>query len=433
MDTLALMALTILVPLFLGIPIAVTLGGSGLLWLLLLDPAHLRGAGYALWNTADNYILISVPLFLLMGEIVQRADIAQRFYRAMGLWLRWLPGGLLHANVGACAVFSAVSGSSVATAATIGTAAIPNLQDLRYDKRMILGTLAAGGTLGILIPPSIPLIIYAALVEVSLGRLFIAAAIPGLVMVGLFTLYIMWRALRDPSLAPMVPTEGGRGLGREMFASLGDVLPVLLIIAVVLGGIYFGWATPTEVAALGVLIALVVAAAYGQLSWAMFRDSVTTAVTFTAMLMFVIIGAQIFSYSLFAWGVAREVATWVAALSVPPVVVLGYIVAMYLVLGMFIDALSMMVLTLSVVFPIITGLGYDPVWFGVVLVILLEIGLITPPVGINLYTIQGLVPGLASVLEVAMGALPFVVLLLIGVALLVVFPGLALWLPAQMY
>jgi tripartite ATP-independent transporter DctM subunit len=427
------MMISILVPLFLGVPIAVTLGGSGLVWLVILNPAHLRGAGYALWNIADNYILISVPLFLLMGEIIQRSDIAQRFYRAMSLWLRWLPGGLLHANIGACGVFSAVSGSSVATAATIGTAAIPNLMALGYDRRLIFGTLAAGGTLGILIPPSIPLIIYAALVEVSLGRLFIAAAVPGLMMLVLFAAYIGWRAWRDPAVSPPVPLDETRTRRRELLGSIGDVLPVLAIILVVLGGIYFGWATPTEVAALGVLIALVVAAAYRRLTWTVIRESVVAAVTFTSMLMFVIIGAHIFSYALFAWGMTREATSWVADLAVAPVVVLGVIVLIYLVLGMFIDALSMMVLTLSVVFPIVTGLGYDPVWFGVVLVMLLEIGLITPPVGINLYTIQGLIPGLTNVLEVARGALPFVLLLLIGVGLLVAFPDIALWLPRQMY
>jgi len=429
---LSLMALTVLVPLFLGAPIAAALGGAGAFWLVLKDPLYLRGAANALWNTADNYILVSVPLFLLMGEVIQRAQMTRRFYRAMALALGWLPGGLLHANIGACAIFAAVSGSSVATAATVGAASAPELIRLRYNRRLLFGSLAAGGTLGILIPPSIPLIVYAALVDQSVGRLFMAGVVPGLMMYGLFAAYITWRGIRDPGIAPSPPIEE-RGERPTALAALIDVMPVIIIFAVILGGLYFGWATPTEVAALGVAIAVAVAAIYRTLSWNMMREAIAAAVRFTSLIVFVIIGAQIFSYALFTWGLNREVAGWVQDMTLPPLVVLLLLVVMYIILGMFIESISMMVMTIGVVYPLVTGLGYDPIWFGVVLVILLEIGLITPPVGINLFTIQGLVPGETTEIEVARGSLPFLGLLLFGIGLLIAFPGIALWLPNLLY
>ena len=425
----ALMAISILLPLLLGVPIAVALGAPGLLWLLWLDPenlAYVRGAANALWNTAENYTLMSVPLFILMGELMQRTDISRRFYHAVSACLWRLPGGALHSNIATCAVLSAVSGSSVATAAMVGAAAIPSLLELKYDRKLIFGTLAAGGTLGVLIPPSIPLIIYAALVEQSVGQLFIGALIPGLMMAGLFFLYVLWRSWRlgragAPNPQPVVEMSTLR--------IVADMAPFGSIFAVVFGGLYMGWATPTEIAGVGVLIALVTALVYRQLRWSAIWDALVSSVNVTSVIMFVVIGAQIFSYALFSWGVTRSVAEWTAGLPYPAVAILGCIIVMYLILGMFIDSISMMVLTLGVVFPVITNLGYDPIWFGVVLVLLIEIGLITPPVGINLFTIQAVVPNQTTVMEVARGSLPFVFLLLGGVGLLVLFPELVLWLP----
>jgi C4-dicarboxylate transporter DctM subunit len=425
----ALMGLSILLPLLLGVPIAVALGAPGLLWLLYLDPlnlAYVRGASNAIWNTAENYTLLSVPLFILMGELMQRTDISRRFYRAVSACLWRLPGGALHSNIVACAVLSAVSGSSVATAAMVGAAAIPSLIRLRYDRRLIFGTLAAGGTLGILIPPSIPLIIYAALVEESVGRLFMGALIPGLMMSGIFFIYVLWRGWRLGQAGASNPAPEVEMSRLEIAA---DMLPFGGVFAVIFGGLYFGWATPTEIAGIGVLIALATAAAYRQLRPGAVWAALSSSVSVTSVIIFVVIGAQIFSYALFSWNVTRSVAEWTAGLPYPPIAILGCIIVMYLILGMFIDSISMMVLTLGVVFPVIVDLGYDPIWFGVVLVILIEIGLITPPVGINLFTIQAVVPGLTTVMEVARGALPFVALLLAGVALLIAFPQLVLWLP----
>jgi len=421
---------TLLAFLVVGMPIAVALGGTGLLWLVLNDPAQLRGAAYAVWNSSNNVTLLAIPLFLIMGELVQRTQISVRFYRALSLWVRWLPGGLLHSNIGACAVFSAVSGSSVATAATIATAAIPDLTRLGYRRDLICGTLAAGGTLGILIPPSIPMIIYGAITETSVGRLFLAGVVPGVLVAVLFSMYVAFESLRDPAAASR--SDPGRApSSAERLRSLLDIAPITLVILIVIGGLYGGWATPTEVAGLGVAAAAVIAASYGYLRFHILVEATASAVRFSAMLMFVILGANLFSFALFSWGVTRSVIDAIGGLALPALGIFAIIVLMYLILGMFIDAISMMVLTLSVVFPVITHLGYDPVWFGIVLVILLEIGLITPPVGLNLYTIRGLLPG-STLQEVSLAALPFVALLLLAIVLLVLFPDIALWLPRVM-
>ncbi|MDX2156625.1 MAG: TRAP transporter large permease subunit [Hyphomicrobiaceae bacterium] len=433
MITAALMGLSIVVLLIIGWPISIALGIPGLVWLWLLDPirlVYLKGAQNAIWNTAENYSLLSVPMFVLMGELLQRTDISRRFYNAVASCLWRLPGGALHSNIVACAVLAAVSGSSVATAAMIGAAAIPSLIRLKYDRKLIFGTLAAGGTLGILIPPSIPLIIYAAMTEQSVGRLFMASLVPGLMMTGIFFLYVLWRGWRLNRAGFPNPRPDVQPTGREI---AGDMLPFGLIFAVVFGGLYLGWATPTEIAGIGVLVSLVTALLYRQLSWYKLWDALISSVTITSVIIFVVIGAQIFSYALFSYGVTRSLAEWTANLPVPPVVTLSVIVVMYLILGMFIDSISMMVLTLGVVYPVIVKLGYDPIWFAVVLVILIEIGLITPPVGLNLFTINAIVPGLTSVTEVAQGSLPFVLLLLLGVMLLIIFPEIALWLPSKMF
>lgn len=429
MSTLGLMALSLICSLAIGLPIAVALGGLGLLWIAALNTNLLNGVAYAVWNSATGESLIAIALFLLMGELLQRSDIAGRFYQGVATWLRWLPGNLLHANVAASALFAAVSGSSIATAATIGTAAIPRLRKDGYDARLTYGSLAAGGTLGILIPPSIPLIIYSALTDTSVGRLFIAAVVPGLLMTAVFAGYVLIRALINPSVAPVTRRDGETrvGLGKALLL----MMPLLVIMVVVLSGIYLGWTTTNEAAALGVLLSLVVAGRKG-LSLPMLRECFVSTVRFTAMIILIITGASIFSFAVFSWGVTRSVAEYISTLAVEPIWILGLIIVVYFILGMFMDAISIMVLTMAVIFPTITHLGYDPVWFGVVAVVLLEIGLITPPVGMNLFTIQSLDPRRISLSDVIWGSVPFVVLMLIVLALLVAFPQIALWLPSRM-
>lgn len=418
---------TLVVLLFVGLPISASLGLTGLSWIVLDNPRLLRGAAYAIWNNANSQTLVAVPMFLLMGEIVQRSNVAVRFYRAMTFWVSWLPGGLLHSNIGASAVFSAISGSSVATAATISTAAIPDLLRLGYRRSLIAGTLTAGGTLGILIPPSIPMIIYGAITETSVGALFLGAVVPGIVITCLFAVYVM---LRSGSAAERAESSGiaQKADWPARLRSLGDILPVAALILVIILGIYRGWATPNEVASLGVAGAIVIGWVFGDFRPATFVAALGSTVRFTAMLTFVILSAHVFSFALFSFGATRAAVGMIAEYDLPSWGVLMAVVGLCLFLGMFIDAISMMVLILGVVFPIIVDVGYDPVWFGVILVLLLEIGLITPPVGLNLYTVRGLMPG-ATLAEVSRSALPFVMILLFGIVLFTFFPEIVLWLP----
>lgn len=429
MTTMLLMGLTVLVLLGAGFPIALVLGVTGVIWTWLYNPAFMAGIAHTVFNTASSETLIAIPLFILMGQIVQHSRIAERFYDAVATWLRFLPGGLLHANVSVSAVFSAVSGSSVATAATVATAALPSLEKLKYDRRLSTGTLAAGGTLGILIPPSIPLIVYGSLVEESIGSLFIAALLPALMVVALFHVYIFIRALMDPSIAPATNKPAGPAITR--LQSLAAILPVVTIVVVVLGGIYTGWTTSTEAAALGAFMALSVAAMQGNLSRGLIKRVLGETGTLTAMMIFIVIGAQIFSFAVYTWGINTQIGRFVGGLDMPSYVILGFIVLVYLILGMFVDALSLMLMTLAVVHPIIVNLGYDPIWFGIVLVLLLEVGLITPPVGMNLFTIKAVNPKI-PLKDIGYGSLPFVAIVLISVGLLIAFPKIVLWLPFNM-
>lgn len=417
---------TLIVFLFAGLPIAAALGLTGLGWIIAKDPNLLRGAAYAVWNNANSVTLVAVPMFLLMGEIVQRSQVAVRFYRAMTAWVSWLPGGLLHSNVAASAIFSAVSGSSVATAATISTTAIPDLLRHGYRRSLIAGTLTAGGTLGILIPPSIAMIIYASITETSVGALFLAGVVPGILLTILFSVYVAGVSIVTGDYVRKV--DRPRITWHERMTSLLDIAPIGILILVIVLGIYRGWATPNEVAALGVAGAIIIGRAFGTFNWKIFKDALVSTVRFSAMLTFVIISAHIFSFCLFAWGSTRAIVSLIADLGLPPTGVFVMIVILCLFLGMFIDAISMMVLILGVVFPIIVSIGYDPIWFGVVLVLLLEIGLITPPVGLNLLTVKGLLPG-ATLMEMSKALFPFVLILLFGVFMLYLFPGIAMWLP----
>ncbi len=429
MDVGLIMFGILFVLLFTGMPIAVALGTVGLSALLLLDTNLLHGAGSVLWNNSTSFEIAAAPLFILMGEIMLGSGVSKRFYRAISIWVRWLPGGLLQTNISACSIFAAISGSSVATAATMGTVAIPEMLKRGYDKKVIYGSLAAGGTLGILIPPSIAMIIYGSMVQESIGRLFVGGIIPGLIMAFLFALYIGLRSVFNPGIAPKSQSKPDV---REMIGSLLDLLPVVIILLAILAGIYLGWATPTEIAAVGVVMSLVVSASYKGLSWNTLKRGLVSTVNLTSMLLFVIISAQLFSYALFSWGATREIANWVVQLPLHPLGIWAMVALLYIFLGMFIDAISMMVLTVSVVHPIIVDLGMDPIWFGVTLVLLLEVGLITPPVGLNLYTIQA-VGRESSIRSVVEGALPFAALLIIGVLILSLFPQLVLWLPDKMF
>jgi C4-dicarboxylate transporter DctM subunit len=383
-----------------------------------------RALGQMAWGTSTDFILFAIPLFVLLGELLVRSGIADRMYAAMSRWLSWLPGGLMHSNVGTCSMFAAVSGSSVATAATIGTVAIGEIAPNGYNERLFLGTIVAGGTLGILIPPSIPMIVYGALTETSIPQLYLAGIVPGAVLAALFMITIV--------AACLVRREWGgrriRSSWRERVRTLPDLVPPFLIFIVVIGAIYAGLATPTESAALGVVMALALVAMRGRLTWRTVRETLEGTMRTTAMIMLILVGATFFSFVMTSVGIGRQVTELIGRSGLSPQGTLWLIVGIYLVLGMFMESLSMMIATVPIVTPIVVQLGFDPVWFGVLMMLLLETALITPPVGFNLFVVQGVRPG-GQIKDVIIGSLPFVVTLLAMIALLVFFPGLALWLP----
>jgi C4-dicarboxylate transporter DctM subunit len=407
---------------------AFALGICGVLVLYLSKGVlGLTALSSVVWNNANSYILIAVPMFLLMGEIILRSGVSSYFYRGVVMLLGRLPGGLLHANIASCAVFSAVSGSSVATAATVGTVAIPEMLKRGYEPRTVFGSLAAGGTLGILIPPSIVMVLYGALVEESIARLFMAGVLPGLLMAGIFMIFIAILLLLKPHYAP--PRDAT--LGRSRLGEAMHVLPVLGLLVVVLGSIYSGIATPTEASALGATGAIVLAIGYGNFTRRVFTESLMAAVKITCMVALIIICAQILSTALTYSGVSRAVSEWVMGLGLGKWQFFLILVVLYIVLGCFVDGVSMIYMTLPVLLPVVKAFGFDLVWFGVILTVLIELGQITPPVGLNLFTIHAISGG-AKFSEVAAGSAPYVGLMLLVILLLCFWPEIALWLPTTM-
>ncbi|MBY0323035.1 MAG: TRAP transporter large permease subunit [Reyranella sp.] len=407
---------------------AFALGICGVLVLYLSKGMlGLTALSSVVWNNANSYILIAVPMFLLMGEIILRSGVSSYFYRGVVVLLGRLPGGLLHANIASCAVFSAVSGSSVATAATVGTVAIPEMLSRGYEPKTVFGSLAAGGTLGILIPPSIVMVLYGALVEESIARLFMAGVVPGLLMAGIFMVFIAVLLLMKPSYAP--PRDAASGKSRASEAV--HVFPVLGLLVVVLGSIYSGIATPTEASALGAAGAIVLALGYRSFTRKVFTESLMATVKTTCMVALIIICAQILSTALTYSGVSRTVSEWVMGLGLGKWQFFVALVVLYLVLGCFVDGVSMIYMTLPVLLPVVKAFGFDLVWFGVILTVLIELGQITPPVGLNLFTIHAISGG-AKFSEVAAGSTPYVGLMLLVILLLCLWPEIALWLPTTM-
>ncbi|AYR21139.1 TRAP transporter large permease [Alcaligenes faecalis] len=419
-------ALTLLLVLIgLSIPVGAALGVLG----LILDPLYsmlpLTGAlGEISWGTSNEFLLVAIPLFIMLGEILLRSGMAERMYNAMSLWLSWLPGGLMHANIGASALFAATSGSSVATAATVGTVALPQIKKQGYNEPLFLGSLAAGGTLGILIPPSINLVIYGVLTNTSVPKLYLAGIIPGLAMALLFMLTIAGACMVKPQWGgSKIKASWG-----QRFASLVHLVPPLGIFLLVVGSIYAGIATPTEAAALGVVGALLLATFSGRLSWKMIKEVLEGTMKSTAMIMLIVIGSAFLNFVMSATGLTTALTDAITGLGVSPITMLLIIVVFYLILGCFMETLSMMITTIPIVAPIMIALGFDPIWVGIAIIILVEVALITPPVGLNLFVVQSLRKS-GSMNDVMLGSLPFVIMLLSMVGLLAIFPDLALWLP----
>jgi C4-dicarboxylate transporter DctM subunit len=387
----------------------------------------MRGLGQVVWSSSNSGTLIAIPFFVLLGEILVRSGIARRTYSALEAWVSWLPGGLIHANIATATLFSATSGSSVATAATVASVAMPQAEKLGYDPRLFSGAIAAGGTLGIMIPPSINLIVYGFLTETSIPQLFLAGLIPGLLLALLFMCVTVIMCIIKPSLGgPGVSADWNRRL-----ASLVDLVPLFTLFGVIVGSIYAGWATPTEAAAVGVAMAFAIAASHRAISREMLIASLTGTVRTSAMIMLVVIGAYVLNFVLTASGVSRALQMFLQNLGFGALATLLVIVLMYIVLGFFIETLSLMVATIPIVVPIIVELGYDKVWFGILMIILVEMALITPPVGLNLYVVQGARKS-GSFSDVMIGVIPYALTMLVMVGLLILFPFIALYLPTHL-
>jgi C4-dicarboxylate transporter DctM subunit len=411
-----------------GAPVAVGMGLVGAIGVaaFVSVPAVAQVANLAFAESA-SFILVVVPLFVLMGEVLARSGMGEILFRAARVWLRRLPAASAVSTIGACAIFSSVCGSSPVTAATIGSFAVPEMVRQGYRRSLALGATAAGGTLGILIPPSVPMILYGVLTETSIAKLFAAGLLPGLMMAVLLGATAMLIAVIDPGAAPRERIVLRPGDHRR---SLLDLIPVLLLIGAVIGSIYAGIATPTEAAAVGAAGAILLAASWRRLTPALIGTSLDRTVRTTAMFILLLVSGLFATFMLSRLGVPQAVAEAMTGLPLPPWAVLAAIVGVLVVLGCFLDPMSILVIMVPILFPTVVALGYDPVWFGVIVTITIEIAAITPPVGFNLFVLRSVVPG-ASVAEAARGALVFVAPLMLGILILFLAPQVALFLPSM--
>ena len=422
----------LLIAFALGLHVATTIGVTALATGWLFSPRPVWDIlSYIPWNVVTTSSLVALPLFILMGELLMRIGVTDHMYGSLAKWMARLPGSLLHTNVVSSALFSCISGSSAATAATIGSVAVPYLRARGYDNRLTLGSVAAGGTLGILIPPSIVFIVYGVLAEASVGQLYMAGVVPGLLMTLAFMLVIFVAVKLDPSKAPLEqPTSW-----RDRIVSVLGLIPIIALIFAVLGTIYFGIATATEAAAFGVTGAAVLAVIYRRLTRATLRDAFLATATTTGMIMFILVAAFVLQFVVSFLGVPTALTRAVVALDLSALQLVLLICALYLVLGMFMESLSMVVITVPILLPVLRTLGVDMVWFGVLVVIMVEVALITPPVGMNLFILQALSRNVGEKAgrssDVIIGILPFLAAMLFVLGLVIVFPDLAMWLVRQ--
>ena len=416
-----------------AVPVAAVLG----ILSFVLDNLNMGGVltpalAEIYWDKSKEFILVAVPMFILLGEIMLRAGIAGRMYAAVIQWLSWLPGGLMHANIGSCTIFAASSGSSVATAATVGTVAYPEIEARGYNERLFLGSLAAGGTLGILVPPSINLIIYGLLTDTSVPELYLAGIIPGAILSSLFMLTIVVACIYRPSWGgEKVKTTWG-----DRIRCLPDLLPPIVLFTAVVGSIYGGVATPTEAASIGVCMAIIIAALFKSLNIKMLKEAFEGTMRTTAMIMLIVFAAIFLNFVLGMMGITQAMLNFIRDLGLTPVQTVLLIIVFYLFLGMFMETLSMMLTTVPIVFPIVMALGvpeFSEVWFGILITLLMEAALITPPIGVYLYVVLGIRMRGGHFNDVAIGAIPFLIAMLVMILMLVAYPNLATWLPTLVY
>jgi len=415
--------------LFGGVLIGTAIGIVGILGITLASGTRLwPSLGDIVWNTTTSFTLVAIPLFVLMGEIILRSGVSRRFYAGISNLLTGVPGGLAHTNILGCAVFSALSGSTVATAMTVGTVALPEMRGRGYDDRLTLGTLTGGGCLGILIPPSIPMIVYSSVTQESVLDMFAAGIVPGIALTVSFLAYVAIRVVASPGLAP---AREQRASGAVIVRGLLDTLPVILLVLSVLGGMYWGIVTPTEAAGFGCAIAIVIALAYRDFSWSALNQSLRNAVITSCVVLFITINSQFLSFAIVQAGIGRGISNALVSLDVAPFVLFCVLVAMYAVLGMFIDGLSIMLLTVPVLYPGLVGLGFDGVWLGIVIIVLIELGALTPPMGLNLFAIQS-ISRETPIAAVGRSSLPYAAIILALCFVLYAFPELVLFLPEAM-
>jgi tripartite ATP-independent transporter DctM subunit len=411
-----------------GVWVAFALTITGVISMLALSSAPIGPIlATTVWGHSHSWALAALPMFILMGEILLRSRLSDDMFTGLAPWLGRLPGRLLHVNVFGCAIFAAVSGSSAATAATIGKMSIPELTKRGYPESLILGTLAGSATLGLLIPPSIILIVYGVATEQSIARLFIAGVLPGLMLVTMFAGYVMFIALTKPDFFPAASEKFS--FLEKIKASM-SLLPVLALIAGVIGSIYAGIASPTDAAAVGVVLSVVLAWWNKSLSLKMLKDSLMGATITSCMIAFILAGAAFLSVAMGFTGIPRNLAAWIGSFELPPYALLAALTVFFIILGCFLDGISVVVLTTSIIMPMVESVGIDPLWFGIYLVIVVEMSQITPPVGFNLFVIQGLTG--INILRIAKAALPFFMLLLVAVVLITMFPEIVTALPDLM-
>ncbi|KIX10768.1 TRAP transporter large permease [Dethiosulfatarculus sandiegensis] len=378
----------------------------------------------SVWATVEKWEYVALPLFILMGEILFRSGISERLFKSLVPWLYRLPGGLLLMNIVSCTLFAAVSGSSAATTATVGRITLAEFDKLGYDKRMAMGSLAGAGTLGFLIPPSLIMIVYAILAEVSIGKMFMAGILPGLLLASVYIAYIIFQGIRKPEIAPRMAESYSWS---ERFVALKDLAPTIFLILMVLGSIYAGIATPTEAAALGVFGATLFAVINRQMTWKTMMECLIGAVKTNAMIMLIVIGAGFLSRVMGFLGIPAAITEFIVGLGLSPYTLMVLLGLFYIVLGCLLDGFSIVVMTLPIALPMVTAAGFDPVWFGIYLVLMVEVSQITPPVGFNLFVIQGLTG--EPIMKIARYAFPFFFLMLFTTAILTIFPDIALFLP----
>jgi tripartite ATP-independent transporter DctM subunit len=380
-----------------------------------------------IWGAGSGWTLTALPLFLWMGEILFRTRLSEDMFKGLAPWLEALPGRLLHTNIIGCTIFAAVSGSSAATCATIGKITLPELKKRGYPDHMALGTIAGAGTLGLLIPPSIIMIVYGVSAEVSIAKLFIGGVLPGLLLAGLFMGWVILWALRHPD---QVPPRSEHTTLMQKFAASKNLIPIVLLIAAVLGSIYVGIATATEAAGLGVVGSLIIALAQRSLSWNTFRDSLMGATRLYCMIALILAGSAFLTLAMGYIGLPRQLAEFVSGLGLSPGMLLIVLTLFFILLGCFLDGISMVVLTMAVLLPTVQAAGIDLIWFGIFIVLVVEMAQITPPVGFNLFVLQGMTG--RQITEIARYALPYFFLMCLAVAITYWVPGIVTWLPGQM-